>query len=77
MAENSSTWCKFHKGRKGLWPMGSNADRRRSQTLMAVKRHQVQARRSNANDNLMSLKLTLRTKNYLANNKKKLFLHTR
>ena len=44
IAENSSTWCKFHKGRKGLWPMGSNADRRRSQTLMAVKRHQIQAR---------------------------------
>ena len=21
-----STLCKFHKGRKGLWPMGSNAD---------------------------------------------------
>ena len=27
--------------------------------------------RSNANDNLMSLKLTLRTKNYLTNNRKK------
>ena len=25
-AENSSTLCKFHKGRKGLRPMGSNAD---------------------------------------------------
>ena len=24
--ENSSTFCKFHKGRKGLRPMGSNAD---------------------------------------------------
>ena len=24
--ENSSTLCKFHKGRKGLRPMGSNAD---------------------------------------------------
>ena len=26
-AENSSTLCKFHAGRKGLRPMGSNADR--------------------------------------------------
>ena len=26
-AENSSTLCKFHEGRKGLGPMGSNADR--------------------------------------------------
>ena len=25
-AENSSTLCKFHEGRKGLPPMGSNAD---------------------------------------------------
>ena len=25
-AENSSTLCKFHEGRKGLRPMGSNAD---------------------------------------------------
>ena len=25
-AENSSTLCKFHKGRKGLRPMGYNAD---------------------------------------------------
>ena len=25
-AENSSTWCEFHEGRKGLRPMGSNAD---------------------------------------------------
>ena len=25
-AENSSTWCEFHAGRKGLRPMGSNAD---------------------------------------------------
>ena len=25
-AENSSTLCKFHEGRKGLQPMGSNAD---------------------------------------------------
>ena len=25
-AENSSTLCKFHNGRKGLPPMGSNAD---------------------------------------------------
>ena len=28
-AENSSTLCKFHRGRKGLWPMGSNADHQR------------------------------------------------
>ena len=26
-AENSSTLCKFHEGRKGATPMGSNADR--------------------------------------------------
>ena len=25
-AENSSTLCKFHEGRKGLWLMGSNGD---------------------------------------------------
>ena len=25
-AENSSTLCKLHEGRKGLRPMGSNAD---------------------------------------------------
>ena len=25
-AENSSTLCTFHEGRKGLRPMGSNAD---------------------------------------------------
>ena len=25
-AKNSSTLCKFHKGKKGLRPMGSNAD---------------------------------------------------
>ena len=25
-AENSSTLCKFHKGKRGLRPMGSNAD---------------------------------------------------
>ena len=24
--ENSSTWCKFHEGRKGPLPMGSKAD---------------------------------------------------
>ena len=28
-AENSSTLCKFHEGRKGLRPMGANGDPRK------------------------------------------------
>ena len=33
-AENSSTLCKFHEGRKGLRPMGSDADRLRADILL-------------------------------------------
>ena len=36
-AENSSNLCKFHKGRKGLRPMGSNANHQKMEAASSVQ----------------------------------------